>query len=161
VLDVIEVPDREQPRQMAMRGMQYAPHAKRAKLLLGQLAGWVTGLIEELQHEQAHPPEPKGLELAPALDRHPVRPIGAAEVGRLPPISGEARVERAVRVVAGGREVTRVGAAEVGAADNDALAVALDRHPGCPPTPKDPKLVVCLPSPEKLASKDADRGASG
>lgn len=57
VLDVIEVPDREHPRKMAMRGMEHAPHAKRAKLLLGQLAGWVTGLIEELQLEQAHPPE--------------------------------------------------------------------------------------------------------
>lgn len=37
---------------MAMRPMKYAPHARQAKALLGQLAGWVSGLIAELEYEQ-------------------------------------------------------------------------------------------------------------
>lgn len=56
-LDVINIPDREHPRKMAMRKLAYAPQAKRAQVLLGQLAGWVSGLIEELELEQRHPPE--------------------------------------------------------------------------------------------------------
>lgn len=51
-IELVEVGDQEHPRQMAMRSMKYAPHAKRARALLGQLAGWVTGLIQELEYEQ-------------------------------------------------------------------------------------------------------------
>lgn len=51
-IEIVEVHDQEHPRQMAMRGMKYAPHAKRAQALLGQLGGWVTGLIQELEFEQ-------------------------------------------------------------------------------------------------------------
>lgn len=51
-IEAVTVEDREHPREMAMRPMKYAPHAKRAQALLGQLAGWVTGLIQELEHEQ-------------------------------------------------------------------------------------------------------------
>ena len=49
--------------------------------------------------------DPDRDDLAVALERHPGRPVGAPEVGRLPAVAGEARVERAVRVVAGEREV--------------------------------------------------------
>ena len=58
-------------------------------------------------------------------------PTVRAEGGRLPAVAGEARIERAVRVVAGERE----GALEAGAdgvAHGDDLAVGLDRHPGRP-----------------------------
>src|SRR4051794_22092337 len=41
-IEVIEIDPYEHPRQMGMRPMQYAPHARRAKALLGQLAGWVS-----------------------------------------------------------------------------------------------------------------------
>jgi hypothetical protein len=51
-IDVVELDQYEDPRDMAMRGMKYAPQAKRAQVLLGQLAGWVTGLIQELEYEQ-------------------------------------------------------------------------------------------------------------
>ena len=51
-IETVELEDHEHPREMAMRGMKYAPHAKRAQALLGQLAGWVTGLIQELEYEQ-------------------------------------------------------------------------------------------------------------
>jgi uncharacterized protein with von Willebrand factor type A (vWA) domain len=51
-IDVVELPDRQHPRKMAMRKMEYAPHAKRAQALLGQLAGWVNGLIEEMKIRQ-------------------------------------------------------------------------------------------------------------
>jgi len=51
-IEIVDVKDQEHPREMAMRGMKYAPHAKRAQALLGQLAGWVSGLIQELEYEQ-------------------------------------------------------------------------------------------------------------
>jgi uncharacterized protein with von Willebrand factor type A (vWA) domain len=51
-IEVVAIADREHPREMAMRGMKYAPQAKRAQALLKQLAGWVTGLIQELEYEQ-------------------------------------------------------------------------------------------------------------
>jgi hypothetical protein len=68
-------------------------------------------------------------DLAVALDRDPVRPVlEAIERSRLLAVAGEARVERAVRVVAGDREeaTLRCGA------DHDDLAVALERHPSRP-----------------------------
>jgi hypothetical protein len=49
---VVQIVEREHVRQMGMRDLQYAPHAAKAKALLGQLAGWVTGLIQELEYEQ-------------------------------------------------------------------------------------------------------------
>jgi hypothetical protein len=51
-IEPVEIPEREHPRKMAMRQMQFAPQARQAKALLGQLAGWVSGLIEELEYEQ-------------------------------------------------------------------------------------------------------------
>ena len=54
-IDVIEIPANEHPRNIGMRAMKYAPHAKRAQALLAQLAGWVSGLIEELEYEQRRP----------------------------------------------------------------------------------------------------------
>lgn len=51
-IEVVEIADHEHPREMGMRGMKYAPHAAKAKALLGQLAGWVSGLIQELEYEQ-------------------------------------------------------------------------------------------------------------
>ena len=52
-MDVIDTPGlHEHPRRMGMRKMQYAPHAKQAQSLLAQLAGWMSGLIEELTYEQ-------------------------------------------------------------------------------------------------------------
>jgi hypothetical protein len=51
-IEGVEVTTDEHPRNMAMRPMKYAPHAREAKALLGQLAGWVSGLIEELEYEQ-------------------------------------------------------------------------------------------------------------
>ena len=68
-------------------------------------------------------------DLAIVLERHPVRTLAAPEVGRLPAVAGEARVEGAVRVVAGEGEVAEAG---LGAASRNDLAVALQRHPGRP-----------------------------
>jgi hypothetical protein len=51
-IETVAIEDREHPRNMAMRAMKYAPQAKRAQALLGQLAGWVTGLVQELEYEQ-------------------------------------------------------------------------------------------------------------
>jgi hypothetical protein len=50
-IEGVEIVSHEHPRQMGMRGMRYAPHALQAKALLGQLGGWVSGLIAELEHE--------------------------------------------------------------------------------------------------------------
>jgi hypothetical protein len=49
-IEPVELNSHEHPRQMGMRGMRYAPHARQAKALLGQLAGWVSGLISELEY---------------------------------------------------------------------------------------------------------------
>src|SRR4051794_1724438 len=49
-IEMVQVEEHEHPRNMAMRAMKYAPHAKRAQALLGQLAGWVNGLIQELEY---------------------------------------------------------------------------------------------------------------
>jgi hypothetical protein len=54
-IEVVDLSATAHPRQAALRSMQYAPQAKQAQVLLGQLAGWVTGLIEELEYEQRHP----------------------------------------------------------------------------------------------------------
>jgi hypothetical protein len=51
-IEPVDIETYEGPRDMAMRPMKYAPHARHAKALLGQLAGWVSGLIAELEHEQ-------------------------------------------------------------------------------------------------------------
>ena len=51
-IEGVAVETDQHPRTMAMRPMKYAPHAREAKALLGQLAGWVSGLIEELEYEQ-------------------------------------------------------------------------------------------------------------
>lgn len=59
-IGIVEISAREHPRDMAMRGMKYAPHAKRAQTLLGRLAGWVTGLIQELEYEQREPEDSTG-----------------------------------------------------------------------------------------------------
>jgi hypothetical protein len=56
-IEVIEMGPDTHPRQAALRPMRYAPQAKQAQVLLGQLAGWVTGLIEELEYEQREPPD--------------------------------------------------------------------------------------------------------
>src|SRR6185295_5590438 len=67
-------------------------------------------------------------DLAVALDRDPVRPVLGAEESRLLTVAGEARVERSVGVVAGEREEAAVRCG----ANDDNLAVALERHPGRP-----------------------------
>jgi hypothetical protein len=54
-IEVIEMSSDTYPRQAALRSMQYAPQAKQAQVLLGQFAGWVTGLIDELEYEQRNP----------------------------------------------------------------------------------------------------------
>jgi hypothetical protein len=48
-IEPVEIETHEHPREMAMRPMKYGPHARQAKALLGQLAGWVSGLIAELR----------------------------------------------------------------------------------------------------------------
>jgi hypothetical protein len=50
-IEEIKIEGHQHPREMAMRPMKYAPQAREAKALLGQLAGWVSGLIDELEHE--------------------------------------------------------------------------------------------------------------
>lgn len=57
-MEIVELKDREHPRDIAKRAMKYAPHAQRAQALLGQLAGWVTGLIQELEYEQRSQHDP-------------------------------------------------------------------------------------------------------
>src|SRR5437763_1949626 len=57
-IEPIQIPGREHPRNMAKRAMQYAPHAREAKALLGQLAGWVSGLIDELELESERAEQP-------------------------------------------------------------------------------------------------------
>ena len=95
---------------------------------------------------------------AVALERHPVRAVGAPEVGRLPAVAGEARVERAVGVVAGEREVA------AWAADATPTATILPFAWIATPLPtsrrRSPKSVVCMPSPEKLVSSEPS-GCSG
>ena len=56
-IEPVEIDSHEHPRLMAQRGIRYAPHARQARALLGQLAGWVSGLIAELEYEQrsGHP----------------------------------------------------------------------------------------------------------
>jgi predicted nucleotide-binding protein len=51
-IEPAEIDSHEHPRLMAQRGIRYAPHARQARALLGQLAGWVSGLIAELEYEQ-------------------------------------------------------------------------------------------------------------
>lgn len=51
-VEVVEYPEHEHPRRLAARDRTYAPRAKQAQALLGQLGGWVSGLIEELTLEQ-------------------------------------------------------------------------------------------------------------
>ena len=51
------------------------------------------------------PAAPTATILPSAWSATPLAVVGAPEVGRLPAVAGEARVERAVRVVAGEREV--------------------------------------------------------
>jgi hypothetical protein len=65
-------------------------------------------------------------DLATALERHPGCKSAAREVGCLPAVSGEVRVERPVGVVAGDRELRAGFGAHY--ASNDDLAVAPDRH---------------------------------
>ena len=74
---------------------------------------------------------PTATDLAVALERHPGRPAFAegSDVGRLPAVAGEARVERPVRVVAGEREGGGVAAVATdrGVANcNDYAATAAD-----------------------------------
>jgi len=47
-IDLVEFPEHQHPRDFAARTMAHTPQAKRAQALLGQLAGWVSGLIDEL-----------------------------------------------------------------------------------------------------------------
>ena len=97
------------------------------------------------------PPAADRDDLAVALERHPVRLVGAPEVGRLLAVAGEARVERAVRVVAGEREVAKPAppppqpTATILPSAWSATAFARSKLP---------KSVVCLPSPEKLVSSE-------
>src|SRR5829696_8077558 len=65
-------------------------------------------------------------DLAVALDRNPARKVSAPEVGRLLSVTGKARVQRSVRVVAGKRELEVGTAGRTGGHD---LAVSLKRHP--------------------------------
>ena len=51
-IEVIQIPPYEHPRQIGMRTLKYAPHAKQARALLGELTGWVNGLIAEIEFEQ-------------------------------------------------------------------------------------------------------------
>jgi hypothetical protein len=51
-IEAIEIEAHESPRDMGMRPMRYAPHAKQARALLGELSGWVSGLIAEIEYEQ-------------------------------------------------------------------------------------------------------------
>jgi hypothetical protein len=58
-IPLVEIDAHESMREIATRGMRYAPDANRAQALLRQLAGWVSGLIEELRHEQEAAPQPR------------------------------------------------------------------------------------------------------
>jgi hypothetical protein len=51
-LEVIEIAADEDIEEMALRAMRYAPHARKARALLGELSGWVSGLIAEIEYEQ-------------------------------------------------------------------------------------------------------------
>jgi hypothetical protein len=51
-MDVVEFAEHEHPRRLMARNTTYAPQAKRAQALLGQLGGWVSGLIDEITLEQ-------------------------------------------------------------------------------------------------------------
>jgi hypothetical protein len=54
-IGVIEVDPHPHPREAALRAIKFAPHSRQAQALLGQLEGWVTGLIEEFEYEQRNP----------------------------------------------------------------------------------------------------------
>ena len=99
-------------------------------------------------------------DLAVVLNRDPVCLVGRAEVGCLAAVAGEARVERAVGVVARESEVAGGALADrkewPTVPNRDDLAVVLNRHGVCM-IPDPPKLVVCLPSPEKPASSEPSR----
>ncbi len=94
---------------------------------------------------EAHADDADRDDPAVRLDRHPGRIVEVPEVGRLPAVAGEARVQRAVRVVAGDRE------SGASAAHGDDPAIRLDSHPG---RVEPAKSVVCKPSPEKVGSSE-------
>jgi hypothetical protein len=49
VIPVVQHDSDEGMREVAMRQSLYSPQAKEAQALLGQLAGWVDGLLEEIR----------------------------------------------------------------------------------------------------------------
>ena len=77
--------------------------------------------------------------------------VAAEEVGRDLAARAEARVEAAVAIVAGQRELV-VGAAGVGAADGDDLAVGLQRD-RIGAVVEAEEIVVTLPPAPKLGSR--------
>ena len=101
--------------------------------------------------------QPTATILPSALERHPGRPVGAPEVGRLLAVAGEARVERPVGVVAGEREV----AAKLVPAlpDRDDLAVRLERHPGRPVGGRRSRSSACRR--RRSSCRASRRGCSG
>ena len=107
----------------------------------------------EVERRRSPPAKPTTTILPSAWSatRRPV--VGAAEVGGQLAVAGEAGVERAVGVVAGEREVARVGP------PLRARPRRSCRRPGAPPplapSTMPPKSVVCLPSPEKRRVEDA------
>lgn len=51
-LPVVEHTGHEDIREVAMRETIYAPQAREARALLGQLAGWITGILEEQEYRR-------------------------------------------------------------------------------------------------------------
>jgi hypothetical protein len=50
-IETVQIEPHEHPRNMGLRATRFAPHARQAKALLGQLEGWVSGLIAEFEYE--------------------------------------------------------------------------------------------------------------
>ena len=113
-----------QPRRRGRRGRRSRSSACRRREARVERAVRVVAGEGEIGRLAAAP-APDSDDLAVAPGRHPARLVGAAEVGRLLAVAGEARVERAVGVVAGEREVVAAGPP---ARRHDDLAVGLDRH---------------------------------
>lgn len=51
-IEVVELQILRDPADTMLHTMQHKPHATRAQVLLAQLAGWVSGLINDLTFEQ-------------------------------------------------------------------------------------------------------------
>lgn len=51
-IQVVAIPTAQSPHSVVTQAMRNHPHATKAQALLGQLAGWVSGVINELTFEQ-------------------------------------------------------------------------------------------------------------